>query len=404
MKLVSFSTHEGPSFGVVRDDSVVDLGKRLNGRYSDLKALIAADALGEAAQAAQAGKGDYPLSEVTLLPVIPNPEQIFCVGLNYAEHVKETNRETTEQPVIFMRVPASQVGHGQPMLRPPESQQFDYEGEIAVIIGRGGRRITEADAWNHIAGYACYNDGSVRDWQRHTTQWGPGKNFYRTGAFGPWMVTSDEIEPNTLMTLVTRLNGQEVQRATTHMLIHGKRWGVVDVLLDTPRPDLGDFSIQYCDPARPTTYTRGPGNRRRWEIMVMPGDDATQLASREWLWNKLARWISPADARLERSAIYTFHSVVANGWRRGRLLLAGDAAHQTPPFMGQGMAAGIRDASNLAWKLGAVIRGTWPDSRHRGAGCQPPWLVSQMGSACKVMAPVFNARHDAPLTFTLRRC
>ncbi|WP_322048793.1 bifunctional 3-(3-hydroxy-phenyl)propionate/3-hydroxycinnamic acid hydroxylase [Paraburkholderia sp. J67] len=156
--------------------------------------------------------------------------------------------------------------------------------------------------------------------------------------------------------IARRFMGTELTDLKSH-----ERWVVVDVLLDKPRPDLGDFSIQYCDPARPTTYTRGPANRRRWEIMVMPGDDGSQLASPEWLWDKLARWISPADARLERSAIYTFHSVVANGWRRGRLLLAGDAAHQTPPFMGQGMAAGIRDASNLAWKLGAVIRGTAPD-------------------------------------------
>ncbi|WP_321857335.1 bifunctional 3-(3-hydroxy-phenyl)propionate/3-hydroxycinnamic acid hydroxylase MhpA [Paraburkholderia tropica] len=151
--------------------------------------------------------------------------------------------------------------------------------------------------------------------------------------------------------IARRFMGTELTDLKSH-----ERWVVVDVMLDAPRPDLGDFSIQYCDPARPTTYTRGPGNRRRWEIMVMPGDDSTQLSSPGWLWDKLARWISPADARLERSAVYTFHSVVANGWRRGRLLLAGDAAHQTPPFMGQGMAAGIRDASNLAWKLGAVLR------------------------------------------------
>jgi 2-keto-4-pentenoate hydratase/2-oxohepta-3-ene-1,7-dioic acid hydratase in catechol pathway len=138
MKLASFSTHEGQSFGVVRDGSVFDLRKRLDGRFADLKALIAANAFDEARCVSSTGRGDYPLSEVTLEPVIPNPEQIFCVGLNYAEHVKETNRETTENPVIFMRVPASQVGAGEPMLRPRESTQFDYEGEIAVIIGRGG--------------------------------------------------------------------------------------------------------------------------------------------------------------------------------------------------------------------------------------------------------------------------
>jgi len=223
MKLISFSTPEGQSFGVVHEESesIFDLRKRLDGRFADLKSFIAADAFDEAQRIVSEGEGDYPLAEVSFEPVIPNPDQIFCVGLNYAEHVRETNRETTENPVIFMRLPASQVGAGQPMLRPSESTQFDYEGEIAVIIGRGGRRITEADAWKHIAGYSCYNDGSVRDWQRHTGQWGPGKNFYRTGAFGPWMVTSDEIGPDATMTLVTRLNGQEVQRATTDMLIHG---------------------------------------------------------------------------------------------------------------------------------------------------------------------------------------
>lgn len=263
MKLVSFSTHQGPSFGVLRDDSIVDLGKRLEGRYPDLKSLIAADAFGEAAQAAQGAQGDYPLSEVTLLPVIPNPEQIFCVGLNYVEHVKETNRETTEQPVIFLRLPASQVGHGRPMLRPPESQQFDYEGEIAVIIGRSGRRIAEADAWNHVAGYACYNDGSVRDWQRHTTQWGPGKNFYRTGAFGPWMVTSDEIEPNALMTLVTRLNGQEVQRATTQMLIHGIAKQIAYLSTFTPLA-AGDVIV--------TGTPGGVGAKRNPPLFMKPGD------------------------------------------------------------------------------------------------------------------------------------
>ncbi|MGF6506443.1 fumarylacetoacetate hydrolase family protein [Paraburkholderia sp. 32] len=265
MKLASFSTHLGSSFGIVRDETVFDLGKRLGGRYADLKALIAADAFREAAQAADGTQGDYPLSEVTLLPVIPNPEQIFCVGLNYADHVKETNRETTEHPVIFMRVPASQVGHGQPMLRPPESQKFDYEGEIAVIIGRGGRRIDEADAWNHIAGYACYNDGSVRDWQLHTGQWGPGKNFYRTGAFGPWMVTSDEIEPNAVMTLVTRLNGQEVQRATTQMLIHGIAKQIAYLSTFTPLSP-GDVIV--------TGTPGGVGAKRNPPLFMKAGDVA----------------------------------------------------------------------------------------------------------------------------------
>jgi 3-(3-hydroxy-phenyl)propionate hydroxylase len=156
---------------------------------------------------------------------------------------------------------------------------------------------------------------------------------------------------------VRRFLGTELADLKSH-----ERWVVVDVLLERERPDLGDYSIQYCDPARPTTYTRGPHNRRRWEIMVMPGDDERSVGTAEWIWARLARWITPADAQLERSAIYTFHSVIAQGWRRERLLIAGDAAHQTPPFMGQGMAAGIRDASNLAWKLADVIQGALPEA------------------------------------------
>jgi 3-(3-hydroxy-phenyl)propionate hydroxylase len=155
---------------------------------------------------------------------------------------------------------------------------------------------------------------------------------------------------------VRRFMGTELADLKSH-----ERWVVVDLLLTRERADLGDHSIQHCDPAGPITYTRGPHNRRRFEIMVMPTDDERRIGTQEWIWSRLARWITPDDAQFERSAIYTFHSVIARGWRRGRLLIAGDAAHQTPPFMGQGMAAGIRDASNLAWKLSAVMRGTLPD-------------------------------------------
>lgn len=219
MRLASFERQGQAGFGLVVEGGIVDLGKALGGRYADLRALLAAGALSEAARFATQAP-DVALADVTFLPVIPQPGKIWCAGLNYGEHVQETGRQVTEQPVFFLRVADSQVGHGQAIPRPPESVKLDYEGEIAVIIGKPGRRITEADAWDHIAGYACYNDGSVRDWQMHTQQWCPGKNFWRTGAFGPWMVTADEIPAGTEMTLVTRLNGQEVQRATTAQLIH----------------------------------------------------------------------------------------------------------------------------------------------------------------------------------------
>ena len=220
MKLLSFSIQGQQSFGLVQDQSVVDLKKHFANKYVDLKSLLAQENFIEVVKSAEHVAPDYALADIQFEPVIPNPEQIFCIGLNYAEHVQETQREVTEKPMIFFRLAPSQVGHNQPLLRPVEADQFDYEGEIAVVIGKGGRRISKEDSWDHIAGYACYNDGSVRDWQRHTAQWGPGKNFFQTGGFGPWLVTSDEIKANETMTLITRVNGKELQRAQTTQLIH----------------------------------------------------------------------------------------------------------------------------------------------------------------------------------------
>ncbi|MDE2604618.1 MAG: fumarylacetoacetate hydrolase family protein [Burkholderiales bacterium] len=263
MKLVSFERQGRAGFGAVAADGIVDLGAAFGGRHADLKALLAADAVGEAARLAAGRKADFALADVTLLPVIPQPGKIWCCGLNYHEHVRETNREVTEQPTFFLRVADSQVGHGQPIVRPKESVQLDYEAEIAVIIGRGGRRIAEADAARHIAGYACYNDGSVRDWQRHTSQWVPGKNFWRTGGFGPWMVTADEIPFGTPMTLLTRLNGREMQRATTDMMIHGIARQIA--YLSTIAPlQPGDVIV--------TGTPGGVGARRQPPVWMKAGD------------------------------------------------------------------------------------------------------------------------------------
>jgi 2-keto-4-pentenoate hydratase/2-oxohepta-3-ene-1,7-dioic acid hydratase in catechol pathway len=219
MRLASFKTGTGPTYGIVGERGIVDIGARLGTRYPDLRALIAADALDEARRLAGAAP-DVPLERVAWLPVIPNPDKIVCVGLNYEEHRVETQRERTDHPAVFLRVAESQVGHGEPILLPPESTQLDYEGEIAVVVGAPGRRIPEARAWEHVFGYAPYNDGSIRDWQRHTVQWTAGKNFARTGGFGPWLVTADEIAPGAVLELTTRLNGAVMQHATTDMLIH----------------------------------------------------------------------------------------------------------------------------------------------------------------------------------------
>lgn len=263
MRLISFERNGRAGFGAVIDNGVVDLGAALGGRYADLHALLAADALGEARTALAGRTSDFALASMVLLPVIPAPGKIWCCGLNYGEHVRETNREITEQPTFFLRVADSQVGHGQAIVRPRESVQLDYEAEIAVIIGKPGRRIAEADVWDHIAGYSCYNDGSVRDWQRHTSQWGPGKNFWRTGGFGPWMVTTDEIPARTVMTLVTRLNGQEMQRATTEMMIHSIERQIAYVSTIAPLQP-GDVIV--------TGTPGGVGARRTPPVWMKPGD------------------------------------------------------------------------------------------------------------------------------------
>jgi len=263
MKLASFERAGNAGFGAVIDDGIIDLSAALGGKYADLKALLAADAVVEAAQAVAGRKADFALDDVTFLPVIPEPGKIWCCGLNYGEHVRETNREVTEKPVFFLRFADSQVGHNQGMPVPPESTQLDFEGEIAVIIGKPGRRISEANAFDHVAGYACYNDGTIRDWQRHTQQWIPGKNFYRTGGFGPWMVTSDEIPANTVLTLITRLNGQEMQRATTDMMIHSIQRQIAYASTVAPLQP-GDVIV--------TGTPGGVGARRQPPVWMKPGD------------------------------------------------------------------------------------------------------------------------------------
>jgi 2-keto-4-pentenoate hydratase/2-oxohepta-3-ene-1,7-dioic acid hydratase in catechol pathway len=218
MKLASFIVADGLSFGVVEDDEIADVGALLKDRYADLKALIAGGAFAEAAARAPEAKRIF-LSGAALLPVVPNPGKILCVGHNYESHRQETGRVKTEHPSIFLRFADSQTGHGQKLLRPGVSTMFDFEGELAVVIGRGGRAIAPERALDHVAGYACYNDASVRDWQWHTHQFTPGKNFPGTGAFGPWLVTADEVGDPAQLSVTTRLNGEVVQSQPTAEMI-----------------------------------------------------------------------------------------------------------------------------------------------------------------------------------------
>ncbi|MCO6056756.1 fumarylacetoacetate hydrolase family protein [Pseudomonas sp. MOB-449] len=217
MKLLSFRVKGQASWGALTDAGVVDLGK-VSG-YAQLQAALEHNALAELPAMVRDAGAAVPLAEVELLPVVPHPPKIFCIGTNYHDHRIETGREVPEKPVVFARYANSQVAHGKPIIRPRVSEQLDFEGEIAIIIAKRGRHIDEADAWEYVAGYAPYNDATIRDWQRHTHQWGPGKNFVATGGFGPWMVTRDEIADGADISLVTRLNGQEVQRTSASLMI-----------------------------------------------------------------------------------------------------------------------------------------------------------------------------------------
>lgn len=219
MKFISYIYQKKPSYGVVVGDGVYDLGKKFGKKFPTLRAALLEGALNTLKKAAKGKKPNIKLAKVQLLPVIPDARKIVCVGLNYREHRAETGRPDTVHPTLFNRWADSQVGHEQPLLKPKESDKFDWEGELAVIIGKEGRRIPREKAMSYVAGYSCYNDGSVRDWQRHTSQFMPGKNFPATGAFGPWMVTTDELKDITKQTLTTRLNGVVKQQATIDMMI-----------------------------------------------------------------------------------------------------------------------------------------------------------------------------------------
>ena len=217
MKLASF-VHQGiRSYGIVSAEGVVNLGQRLGDRYADLKALLAADdGLAQAARYSEEA-ADLRFDEIAFLPVIDNPGKILCVGMNYAEKRKEFDQHNPA-PTLFVRFADSQTGHNAPVVKPRHSSEFDYEGELAVIIGKGGENIARETALNHVAGYSCYMDGSARDWQH--SWFTAGKNWRQTGAFGPWMTTADEIpDPHTLA-IRTWLNGRMVQDDTTASMIH----------------------------------------------------------------------------------------------------------------------------------------------------------------------------------------
>ena len=260
MKLASYRVNGEDTFGAVVGDGVVTLGGGKS-RYRTLRDALAAGALGELKSAAAGKTPDRKLAQITFLPVIPNPEKILCVGINYRDHAAETGRDTMSNPQIFLRLANTLVGHEGEMIRPKVSTNFDFEGELTAVIGKGGRHIKESDALAHVAGYTCFVDGSVRDWQKHSVT--SGKNFIGTGPLGPWMVTSDEIPDPTRLTLMTRLNGQEMQRSSTDMLIYSVA-RIISYVSDFTPLEPGDV-IATGTPA-------GVGHRRTPPVWMKAGD------------------------------------------------------------------------------------------------------------------------------------
>lgn len=263
MKFISFTRLGKTGMGAVVDGGIVDLTGRIRPQIDSLKALIAADLVAEAADYVESCAPEMARSDVTLLPVIPDAGKILCVGLNYETHRAETKRPDAKYPTMFTRYADSQIAHGAPMIRPAVSERLDYEGEMAVIIGRGGRNIAEEDALSHVAGYACYNDGTIRDWQRHTHQFGPGKTFPGTGAFGPFMVSADTVGDYRELPIRTRLNGEVVQDATLADLIFPVPRLIAYISTYTPL-SAGDVIV--------TGTPGGVGDRRDPPVYLKPGD------------------------------------------------------------------------------------------------------------------------------------
>ena len=246
--------------GGIVGDGVVTLGGR-NARHPTLCDALAADALGEL-RAAAAGKApDHKLAQITFLPLIPNPEKILCVGINYRDHAAETGRDTMSNPQMFLRLVNTLVGHDGEMIRPKISTNFDFEGELAIVIGRPGRYIKKEDALAHVAGYTIFVDGSVRDYQKFSVT--SGKNFPGTGPLGPWIVTTDELPDPHKLTLTTRLNGQVMQQSGTDILIHDVPALIAFVSNFTPLAP-GDIIA--------TGTPDGVGHRRNPPLWMKAGD------------------------------------------------------------------------------------------------------------------------------------
>jgi 2-keto-4-pentenoate hydratase/2-oxohepta-3-ene-1,7-dioic acid hydratase in catechol pathway len=259
MKLLSFVADSKEFFGAVSGDGVVTLNDRVG--HPSLRAALAAGAMDAMRKAAKEVKPDRKLADIKFLPVIPHPEKILCAGINYRSHAAETGRELPKQPSMFIRFTDTLVGHGGEMIRPTVSDNFDFEGELAVVIGKAGRHIKAEDALDHVAGYTCFVDGSVRDFQKFSVT--SGKNFPGTGPLGPWLVTTEEIPDPSKLTLMTRLNGNEMQHSPTDLLIYA----IPQIIAF-----CSDFTALSAGDIIATGTPEGVGHSRKPPLWMKPGD------------------------------------------------------------------------------------------------------------------------------------
>ncbi len=260
MKLTSVLIDGRATYGIVKDGKFFEAPEAMRAECPSLRVAIAACRTGDLADI---NSGSLAVDGLKYLPVIPDPDKIILIGLNYESHRIETGHPPVEYPTIFTRFANTQVGHNEPLIKPTVSDKFDYEGELAFVVGKAGFEIPEKDALKHVAGYTCYNDGSVRDWQRQGQQWTPGKNFMGTGGFGPWMVTSDEIPDVSKLNLTTRLNGEVVQST-----------GIDDLIFSVEKliAYISKFTELVPGDVVATGTTGGVGHKREPQLFMKDGD------------------------------------------------------------------------------------------------------------------------------------
>ena len=271
MKLISYSMNDGPGVGAVVGDGVVDLGRRLGTGYSSMKSLIATGNLTAIKGAVEGAAPDYRYDEVNLLPVVPDASKIVCIGLNYKAHAAETTRDPNDKPMLFARWADTLIAHKAPLIQPRISQMLDYEAEMLAVIGsHTGCNVKASDALKHVFGYSCMNEGSVRDWQRHSSQVTAGKNFVGTGATGPWIVTADEIPDPQALDIALTVNGETMQTANTRDMI----WSVAEMIeYITNWMPLGPGDLIA------TGTPAGVGSMRKPPVFLQPGDTVSVTIS-----------------------------------------------------------------------------------------------------------------------------